>query len=95
MIQPEFRAKNIQIAREKLNVLKMSTEERLAYDRFLLARASYQDELQSAEQKGREEGVKEGQQEIARQMLKHGEPLDKIKLYTGLSEAELAQIQSP
>ena len=30
MIQPEFRAKNIQIAREKLNVLKMNQEERHA-----------------------------------------------------------------
>jgi predicted transposase/invertase (TIGR01784 family) len=77
--------------------MQMSAEERRAYDRFWMARASYQDEIQSAQKKGREEGREEGlvakQYEIARQMLQHGESIDKIELYTGLSEAEIRQQQ--
>lgn len=90
-IPAEFRAKHIQAAREKLMLMKMSDEDRRAYERFWLARASYQDEIQSAEQKGRSEQ----QQEIARQMLTFGETIDKIKLYTGLSETEIEQLQQP
>ena len=89
-IPAEFRARNIQTAREKLNLMKMSAENRQAYERFWLARASYQDEIQSAEQKGEQNKALT----IARQMLTHGEPLDKIKLYTGLSADEIAQLQS-
>jgi predicted transposase/invertase (TIGR01784 family) len=89
-IPDAFRAKHIQTAREKLTLMKMSEEERKAYERFWLARAGYQDEIQSAEQKGRAEG----QQAIARQMLKHGEDVAKIILYTGLSEEEVMQLQN-
>lgn len=96
-IPDEFRAKHIQVARQKLDLMQMSVEERRAYDRFWMARASYQDEIQSAQKKGRDEGREEGQvaerYEIARQMLQHGESIDKIKLYTGLSEAEIRQQQ--
>ncbi|MEZ4731785.1 MAG: PD-(D/E)XK nuclease family transposase [Caldilineaceae bacterium] len=88
-IPDEFRAKHIQAAREKLTLMKMSNEDRRAYERFWLARASYQDEIQSAEQKGRVEQ----QQAVARQMLAFGEAIDKIKLYTGLSETEIEQLQ--
>ena len=101
-IPAEFRAKNIQVAREKLNLLKMSDEDRRAYERFWLARAGYQDEIQSAERKGRETGREEGreagqsekQREIARQMFAHGEPLAKIQLYIGLGEDELMTLKS-
>lgn len=98
-IPAEFRARNIQTAREKLNLMKMSAEDRHAYERFWLARASYQDEIQSARLEGKEEGRAEGelarQRAIARQMLTYGEPLDKIKLYTGLSDDEIAQLSQP
>ena len=95
-IPEEFRAKNIQAAREKLDLMKMSTKDRHAYERFWMARASYQDEIQSASAKGREEGREEGQSakqlEIARQMRQHGETIDKIQLYTGLSEDVIGQL---
>jgi hypothetical protein len=92
-IPDEFRAKHIQAARQKLDLMKMSVDERRAYERFWMARASYQDEIQSAKTQGREEGLMAKQHEIARQMLQYGEPIDKIKLYTGLSEAEIRQQQ--
>lgn len=85
-----FRAQNIQIAREKLDLLKMNAEDRREYERFWLARASYQDEIQSA----RNLGQVDKQREIALQMLTFGEPLDKIQLYTGLSAEEIAGLQN-
>ncbi|MEM7535231.1 MAG: PD-(D/E)XK nuclease family transposase, partial [Chloroflexota bacterium] len=41
---------------------------------------------------GLEEGQLKKQQEMARQMLTHGEPLDKIMLYSGLSEDEVQSL---
>lgn len=92
-IPADFRARNIQAAREKLTLMKMSDEDRHAYERFWLARASYQDEIQSAKSQGREEGQAQKQRDIARQMLQHGEPIDKIRLYTGLSEQEVMKLK--
>ncbi|MEZ4731786.1 MAG: hypothetical protein R3E79_32095, partial [Caldilineaceae bacterium] len=60
-----------------------------AYERFWLARASYQDEIQSAEQKGRAEGQIEQQQAMARKMQQEGLDLALIVRITGLSEAEI------
>jgi predicted transposase/invertase (TIGR01784 family) len=84
-IPAEFRARNIQVARDKLALLKMSDDDRRAYERFWLARASYQDEIQSAEQKGRVEQ----QQTMARKMHQEGLDLALIARITGLSEAEI------
>ena len=91
-IPDEFRAKHIQAAREKLNLMKMSEEERRAYERFWIARASYQDEIQSAEQKGRTEGQLEKQQEMARKMKAKGLDLALIAEISALSEAEIGAL---
>ena len=97
-IRQEFHAKNIQTAREKLDFLKMSERDQHAYEQFMFDRAKEESTFQSAWLQGITEGKAEGkaeeQRQIARQMLSHGEALEKIKLYTGLSEAEIAQIQS-
>ena len=88
-IPADFRAKNIQVARDKLNLMKMSEADRRAYERFWLARASYQDEIQSAEQKGRTEGQIEQQQAMARKMKARGLDLTLIVEISGLSAAEI------
>jgi DNA repair protein RadC len=46
-----------------------------------------------AEAIGEEKGEKKKAKEIARQMKKDGEPLEKIVLYTGLTEAEVKQLK--
>ncbi|MCE7979641.1 MAG: Rpn family recombination-promoting nuclease/putative transposase [Caldilinea sp. CFX5] len=58
-ILDEFRAKHIQTAREKLDLMKMSAADRQAYERFWLARASYQDEIQSARTEERRQTLQE------------------------------------
>ena len=82
----------------------MPPDEKKAYERFWISRAIYREELESAKKDGREEGLEEGhaagleegqlkkQQEMARQMLIHGEPLNKIMLYSGLSEDEIQSL---
>ncbi|MDR1647780.1 MAG: hypothetical protein LBR88_07085, partial [Zoogloeaceae bacterium] len=53
---------------------------------------------EGAEQRGREEGLREGesaaQRAIARNLLKLGIPLGDIMQATGLSQADLLQLQS-
>ena len=87
-IPDEFKSKNIQVAREKLNRMKMSEDERYAYDRFLMARASYQDEIQSA----KEEGRMEERLAIARVMKQNGMTVAQIRQMTGLEEAEIIAV---
>jgi len=64
-IRDDFRAKNIQAAREKLDLLQMDEGERRAYERYLINRAVENDVLLAAHlrglDEGREEGVREGE----------------------------------
>jgi len=53
-IPETFQAPGIQMAREKLDVRKLDEKERRAYERFLLDRASYRDEILSAGKVGEE-----------------------------------------
>jgi predicted transposase/invertase (TIGR01784 family) len=41
----------------------------------------------------RESGKKEGRLEVARMMLRSGEPIEKIKRYTGLSDVTIRKLQ--
>ena len=91
-IPDEFRAKNIQAARNKLNLMKMSEADRRAYERFWLARASYQDEIASAKTQGREEGREAERDETARKMKAKGLDFVLIAEISGLSEAEIGAL---
>lgn len=88
-IKEEFEAKGLKEAEEKLKVVNMSEEEYKAYQRYLddlMYQASIAETLKfEAEEKVR----KNREREIARMMMKNNEPIEKIKLYTGLSEEEV------
>lgn len=53
----------------------------------------YRDGIREGREEGREEGYKENNLEIAKKMLKANESVDKIMLYTSLSEKELAKLK--
>ncbi|MEM7539105.1 MAG: PD-(D/E)XK nuclease family transposase [Chloroflexota bacterium] len=99
-IPEHFKSEHIEAARDKLRVMKMPPDEKKAYERFWIGRSIYRSELESAKEDGREEGRAEGleegraelQHEMVRQMLDHGESLDKIALYSGLSTDEIERI---
>jgi len=101
-IKKEFKAKNIQLAQEKLDLMKMSEAERRAFERFMMNKASERGTIESAkiegltegEKIGHEKGLKERQLKTARAMLAAGEPLEKIMRFTELTEQEILQLQS-
>jgi len=94
-IKKEFKAKNIQLVQEKLDLMKMPESERRAFERFMMNKASERGMLESAKIEGQIEGRIEGLIATARAMLAAGEPLEKIRQYTRLSEQEILQLQSP
>jgi predicted transposase/invertase (TIGR01784 family) len=86
-IKEDFKSKTIQRVGEKLDVFKMSEREYKAYERYMLDRAYAREVLETAKMEGRVNGMAEA-------MLANHQPLEKIKLYTGLSEAEILQLKS-
>jgi predicted transposase YdaD len=51
-IKDDFHSKNIQIAKEKLRLLKMSEKERKAYEKYLMLLASERDAIATARTEG-------------------------------------------
>lgn len=91
-IRTEFRAKNIQQAREKLDLLKMAEADRQAYERYLIERAIEQDVLQTSYSEGESKGRADQARQIARSMLAEGVERALIARVTGLSVEEIAQL---
>ena len=91
----------IKEAYEAVNRFNWTEEELAAYDEALKREMDYRSQMQTAEdrgvekgigigiEKGREEGLQQGIEtrniEIAKGMLKDGEPIEKIMKWTGLS----------
>ena len=79
-VKPDFHSKNIQAAAEKLDLLKMPEQERQAYEKYLINRASEKDMIESAYDegiekglaRGLEKGVEKGRVEVALNMLRTG-----------------------
>jgi predicted transposase/invertase (TIGR01784 family) len=90
--------------------MKMSEAERRAFETFMMNKASERGMFESARitghadgfvdgekvghEKGWEAGLKEGQLKTARAMLAAGEPLEKIKQFTELTEQEILKLQA-
>ncbi len=91
-IEDSFRSKNIQKARGKLNLLKMSMEERKAYEKYLMLLASERDAIETAKAEGREEGMEQKALETARKLKEMGALPDFISEATGLSVQEVENI---
>ena len=59
-VKQEFTAKNIQLASEKLRVLKLNEQEKKAYDRYMENRSYEASMMWSSKEEGKKEGRKEG-----------------------------------
>ncbi len=96
-IRPEFKSKNIQKAKEKLDLLKMTPEQRKAYERYKLNRMNEREAIDSAKEEGHTEGHAEGREaglkETARNMLRKGKysPED-IADATGLTVEQINEL---
>ncbi len=83
---------------EKLNILKMTEDERVNYSFYQKKLYNDRDELQAAEarglEKGREEGLEKGLETVAKAMLDESESLEKIARITGLSISQIRHLCS-
>ena len=84
-------------AREKLKLMKMTHEDQVAYDRYMMDRAILRNTMVTARdegidecfEKGLIEGRSEEKKENARQLKRNGVPLDIIAKSLGLSMDEV------
>ncbi|EDN70664.1 conserved hypothetical protein [Beggiatoa sp. PS] len=90
-LPPDCQAKNLSLAGEKLDVLKMSAEERHRYDLYLMALVNEQDAIDTAHNKGRQEGEEAKARKIAKKMLQVGMDIKTIAALTGLSSDIIQQ----
>ena len=84
-LPPNCKAKNLALAAEKLNVLKMEPSERHNYDLYLMALVNEQDAIDTAHNKGQRVKALE----IAKRMLGAGMDIETIATMTGLSPSEI------
>ena len=83
-------AKNLPLAGEKLDVLKMSSEERQHYEQYLMALVNEQDAIETALNKGLQQGLEKGRKEIAQKMLEAGMDIETIATMTDLNPSEIS-----
>ncbi len=102
-IEKEFAAQGLHSAIQKLDVLKLSEEDRRAYERYregLHDEGSFNEMMEITKQEGRVEGRAEGhvegskqmQLQIARTMKQAGIPDSEITAYTHLSLEEIKKL---
>jgi predicted transposase/invertase (TIGR01784 family) len=92
-IKSEFSAKGLKKAAEELDILKLSKEERVAYERYIDDWRVGESSIKTAWAKGEIKGRMEGKIEIAIEMIKDGESYDKIRRYTGLTDNEINELR--
>lgn len=92
----EYRAlERIYHNKEEVAMLLESIRREKAQLRNAGKREGKKEGRQEGKQEGRQEGITLQKIEIARMMLSNGEPLGKIKLYTGLSKEAILKLDQP
>jgi len=103
-IKPEFHAKNIDKARQKLTLLNMTEKERNRYEKYIDAMLVEQDVMETALKegiaKGKAEGISEGiakgelqkALEIAQRLKQQGLSIDLISVTTGLNFEQIESL---
>ncbi|MCK5535421.1 MAG: Rpn family recombination-promoting nuclease/putative transposase [Thiomargarita sp.] len=95
-IEDNFQAKGLKEAKEKLNVLKMNSSEKLAYEQYqkTLHRESslYESTYILGKSEGKVEGKEEEKREIAKKGKQEGIPIKVLTLMTGLSKDEIENL---
>ncbi|HBX53783.1 MAG: hypothetical protein A2275_01765 [Bacteroidetes bacterium RIFOXYA12_FULL_35_11] len=91
-IKDEFKAKGLKQAKEELNILKLSENERKDYEHFI-EQVRYEESLIVSNYKvGELKGKKTEKIEIAKSLLKSGVAIDIIINSTGLSKEEINKL---
>ena len=88
-IKPEFDARGLAEANERLDVLKLDDQERREYERWQLELHQRASMVQSHYGRGR----REGKAELVRNMLQNGMTAEQISQITGLSVEEIHSLR--
>jgi predicted transposase/invertase (TIGR01784 family) len=90
------KAKGLLKAKETLDYLKMKDDERLDYNRYQMSlhdhASAYESTYVIGKIEGKKEGIEENTLEIAKKLLTAKVDLETIKLTTGLTDTELANL---
>ncbi len=90
-LPPKCHAKNLENVSDKLNLLKMNSEERHRYDLYLMAMVNEQDAVETALnkglQKGLEQGLEKGREEGLQEGREEGEETKARKIAKRMLEA--------
>jgi predicted transposase/invertase (TIGR01784 family) len=104
-VRKDFKSPYMKKVMERLSVLKMTSEERTDYYHYLKEAVHSQDVLMAAEEKGKSEGIQEGEErgivkgkaeekaEIAKAMLAEGASLEFIQKVSGLTLQQIEELQ--
>lgn len=100
-VRDDFKSPYMKKVAERLSILKMTTKERIAYNRYVNESLKQRDYIVSAEQKGIEKGIEKGREEgeekkaiaMAKEMLINNEPIEKIVKYTKLTIEKIEQLK--
>ena len=107
-VRADFKSKNIQIAKAKLDYMKMSAAEKRQHDRYLMQLASEKDIIDTAVQKGEKIGLEKGEKigiekgkvlantaknkQVILEGHKIGLSISVLAKMTGLTETEVEEI---
>lgn len=96
-VRDDFKSPYMKKVAERLNLLKMTTKERIAYNKYVNESLKQRDYLLSAEEKGREEGFEKGEENnaitTAKKMLAKRKPINSIIEFTGLTIEKIEQLK--
>jgi len=91
-IKDEFNAKGLKEAKKQLDIMKLSEEERKEYNNYIEQQRYERSLIVSNFKVGENSGIEKRNFEIAQQMKKDGEPVEKIIKYTGLTKEQIEKI---
>ena len=91
-VKSDFTAAGIQAAGEKLDVLKMTPEQRAEYERKRIMDMSQKSQLYTAEVKGEKRGMEKEKEEAVIRGHKRGHSIETIAEFTDLSPDQILKI---
>ncbi len=95
-IKDDFKAKGLQEAKEELDIMKLDEDERREYEEYLemlrYQASMYESSYKVGQLKGKEEGRRERDIEIAKELKKNGATIELITKSTGLSKREIEKL---
>lgn len=96
-IKKEFKSKYIKEAEEKMNLYNLSPEERKDYERYVTNVVIERDIMSTAREEGIEKGIEKGREvermANAKEMLAHGESVDRIMKYLKISKKQIEELR--